>query len=178
MKQRNLWTELNLPNEQEKSAATIAMNEAAKERNKTLSKAETLREEIAELEAELKLTYYSDERYGQIQFAINLKKSSLADAELTMKTEKAKYNAAKKAYREVIYSLSYKSKRQMISRYTYQINRCNREIESLEKKIEKLKQDILDEQARRKQLDADIKAEEEKYKELEKKAKQPGPMID
>ncbi len=94
-----------------------------------------------------------------------------------MKTEKAKYEAAKQAYRKVIYRLSYTTRKNMISRLTYQINRCDREIVSLKKKIAKLQQDILDEQERRRQLDVDIKAEEERYKELQKKAKQPGPQI-
>ena len=178
LKRRNVYEKQNLPNEQELTRATNAANDALDAYNDARSEAKTLRDEIAELEAELLRTSPSDERYGSIEFAINLKKSSLADAEHEMKTEKAKYNAEKQAYRNVLYSLSYTTKKNQISRLTYQINRCNREIASLEKKIAKLKQDILDEQERRKQLDADIEAAEDEYEKLKEKAQQPGPQID
>ncbi len=176
---RNHWTELNLPNEQEKTRARLVMNAAAEKHNTALSAAETLREEIAELEAKLlTISSPSDERYGNIEFAINLKKSSLTEVENVMKAEKAIYDAEKKAYREVIYSLSYTTMRDTISRLTYQINLCESKIESLRAKIVKLGKDIVKERERRVEVGVEIDGKKKKYEELEKKAKQPGPMID
>ncbi len=175
LKYRNILKERIIPDEQEETAAKIAMNTAAEEHDKALSKAKKLREEIAELEAELELTYYSDERYGNIEFAINLKKSSLASAELTMETEWAKYKAAR--YKVNILSEKLSPDRNRIARTTYTINLRDTQIENLQDKIGKLQQEILDEQARWDQLDADIKAEEEEYKKKEQRAKQPGPRI-
>ena len=177
LKRRNAYAERNVPNEQEKTRARNAMNAAAEKHNIALSEANTLREDIAELEAELKLTYYSDARYGIIETTIEEKKAYLAQAKFVMETEDAKYKAAKKAYRKVIYSLSYTVNRDTISRLTYQINSCDDQIEALEDKIEKLKQDILDEQERRRQLDIDIKAEEDKFNKLIEEGKKPGPQI-
>lgn len=177
--QRNKYKEWNLPNEQEMTRARNAMNDALDAQDKAFSEAETLREEIAELEAELLLiSSPSDERYSSIEFAINLKKSSLADAEDEMKTEKAKYRAALKAYREVLYSLSYTTKIDQISRLTYQINLRESKIESLEKKIKKLQKEIEDVTTRRVEVDVEIDEKKKKYKKLEEDAKKPGPQID
>lgn len=162
------------PDEQAEKAATIAANAAVKEHDKARSEAKTLREEIAELEAKLLRTSPSDEEYGTIQFAINLKKASLARAEHVMKTEKAKYDAARKEYNRLWQKLI--PDRGIIARLTYTIDSWDSQIESLQDKIKKLTQDIKDEKKRRAELAESIKSEKAKYKKHEEDAKKPGPQ--
>lgn len=175
---RNVLAEQNLPNEQEKTRARNAMNAAAEKHNIALSEAEALRDEIAELEAELKLTYYSDARYGMIETTIAEKKAYLAQAEWVMETEKAKYNAEKQAYRKVIYSLSYTTKIDQINRLTYQIDTREAKVAALQKKIAKLAADIVAETTRRVEVDGEIAEKKKKWYKLEEEAKKPGPQID
>ncbi|MXV78466.1 hypothetical protein F4X73_15045 [Candidatus Poribacteria bacterium] len=178
MGRRNRLAEQNLPNEQEKTRAAKAANDALDAYNKARSEAKRLREEIAELEAKLLRTSPSDEMYSSIEFAINLKKSSLADAEEEMKTEKAKYNAEKQAYRDVIYSLSYTTKIDQINRLTYQITTREAKVAALQKKIVKLQKEITDVTNRRVEVDVEIDEKKKKWYQLEKDAKNPGPQID
>ena len=168
---RNISKARILPDEQEQAQAERDGNAAAIKHNNALFEANSLRGEIAALNAEIKNVSPTSTRYTEIIAELVIKNLELAKAEDTMSEAKKAYNKAKSRVKAIKNKL--RGERRYISYLTGLIAACDREIDDLEQKIKDIKQAIKDEEERRIQVPIDTAEGEADFEEMEEQAKQP-----
>jgi chromosome segregation ATPase len=168
---RNKAKEKILPAEQEQSKAKRLASHAHTKYHDAKARAETLRDEIADLTKELRWVSLDDPRHDEILASLAEKNSSLSAAEDEKSAAKKVYNTENNKAIRIWYEL--KPDRDYIANQTSWINTHDRKIDKLNDKITKLREKIKAEKKRRKKVEENIEKEEKKWEELEEKSKEP-----
>ena len=171
LKLRNDRKEKILPDEQERSKALQLAGYANKKYHDAKARAETLRDEIAELTKELRWVSLNDPRHDEILASLAEKNSSLSAAEDEKSAAKKVYNTENNKAIRIWYDL--KPDRDYIQNQTMWINTHERVIKELEAKIVELEAKIKAEEERYKQVEKDGETEEKRWEDLNEKSQQP-----
>lgn len=159
------------PKEQEQNQAERDKSAAAAAHDVALEAARSLRQQIADIEAELRWISGSDSRYLELQQALFAKRTALSIEEGTIAAEKEKYNKARATIKRIRAEL--RSDRQYIAYLTRLIDQCDEDIAAQEAKITKKRAEITAETERRAKVEADIEKREAEWEKLKKDAKKP-----
>ena len=160
-----------LPAEQEQSAAEKLASDAHKEYHDAMARANTLRDEIADLTDELRWVSLDDPRHDEILASLAEKNSSLSAAEDEKSAARNTYYAEKNKSIRIWDEL--KGPRDIIAEHTKWIKVHEDVITELDEKILDLQAKIAAEKERYKQVEEGTVEEEKEWEELEKQSKEP-----